>query len=376
MSDNLWRSAQESWQALIPEAQVGLRAAGVFAAALVAARAAGWLARHRLRAAHFDAVFRRPWSSPPAGRPDPHAPTSPTPTGLVTGLVRLTVWAGGLWALAYLHGWTNLAHQIEWVAGRVWALAAAVVAALYLSRLFTAALVEVVRATPLRDKLDGWQQPTAGGREARVGGPVVVAGLVADGVMVVLVLLVAADLTGLTLVGGALAAAWHVVLRLFIAGVALLIGWLGARAVRAQSAADAAPASSPAGFGSYAATIVTGGAALLAILLLAGDFPTYIGLVLLILVGMLAWPARRWLPDVYAGVLLRGQQVKEVKIDGGTYPVGVVGLLQTQLTYPDGVQTRPNRVVLDAHLGNPPGGPGPGPESGSANGKPESAGPA
>jgi hypothetical protein len=372
MSDNLWRSAQESWQALVPEAQVGLRAAGVFAITLVAARAAGWLVGRRLRADHFDAAFRRPWApTPAAGRSDPNPPTTPTPTRLVTGLVRWTVWAGGLWALAYLHGWTELTHQIEWVAGRVWALTAAVLTALYLSRLFTAALVEVVRVTPLRDKFDGWQQPAAVGREARPGGPAVVMGFVADGVMVLLVLLIAADLTGLALAGEALAAAWHLVLHLFTAGVALLIGWFAARSVRAQSAADAAPASTPAGFGSYTASIVLGAAALLAILLMAGNFPTYVGLVLLVVLGMLAWPAQRWLPDVYAGVLLRAQHVKEVRIDGGTYPVGPVGLLQTQLTYPEGVQTRGNRVVLDAHLGSPPSGPGPSPETGSPNGKPE-----
>jgi hypothetical protein len=159
----------------------------------------------------------------------------------------------------------------------------------------------------------------------------------------------------LTLVGEALAATWHLALHLFTAGVALLIGWVGARAVRAQAAPDAGPVSSPAGFGFYAATCVLGGAALLAILLLAGNFPTYFGLILLVLAVMLVWPAQRWLPDIYAGVLLRLHGVKEVRIDGGTYPLGAVGLVQTRFTHPEGVRTRRNRVVLDAHLGSPAG---------------------
>jgi hypothetical protein len=106
-------------------------------------------------------------------------------------------------------------------------------------------------------------------------------------------------------------------------------------------------------------------------LLLAGNLPTYFGLILLVLVVMLVWPAQRWLPDVYAGFLLRLHGVKEVRIEGGTYPVGAVGLVQTQLSFPDGVQTRRNRVVLDAHLGSPGGEPGPRPEAGSADGKHE-----
>ena len=364
MSEDFWRSAQETWPALPPAAQLAVRAAGVFATALVAARAAGWLAGRRLRAARFDAAFRRPWSPPAAGtRADPHPAT---PTRLVTGLVRLTVWGGGLWALAQLSGWTDLARRLEWAVGRVWALAAAILAALYLSRLLTERLVEAVQASPLKATFDGWPAPAAG-REARGGGPAVVAGLLVDGVAVLLVLLVAAELTGLALAGEALAAAWHLALHVFTAGVALLIGWVGARAARAQAVADAGPVSPPAGFGSYAAASVMGAAALLAVLLLAGNLPTYFGLVLLVLVVMLVWPAQRWLPDVYAGVLLRAHRVKEVRMDGDTYPVGAVGLVQAQLSHPEGPRARRNRDVLEAHLA----GTGPHPEPGPPGGKPE-----
>jgi hypothetical protein len=337
----------------------------VLVATFVAARSAGWLVGRRLRARHFDAAFRRPWSPPPvSGRSDTHAVTS---TRLVTGLIRLTVWGGGLWVLAYLSGWTDVTRNLAWFAGRVWALAAAVLVALYLSRLLAEKLVEVVQASPLRSQFDGWQAPP-GGREVR-GGPALVVSLVVDVVMVVLVLLVAADLTGLTLAGEALAATWHLALHLFTAAVALLIGWVGARSVRAQAAPDAGPASTPAGFGSYAAASVMGAAALLAVLLLAGNFPTYFGLIPLVLVVMLVWPAQRWLPDVYAGVLLRMQHVKEVRIDGGTYPVVAVGLVQTQWTHPEGPRTRRNRTVLDAHLGSPAGKTGADPEAGSPDGK-------
>jgi hypothetical protein len=115
-----------------------------------------------------------------------------------------------------------------------------------------------------------------------------------------------------------------------------------------------------------------GGAVLLAILLLAGNFPTYLGLVVVVLLVMLLWPAQRWLPDIYAGVFLRMQKVKEVRIDGEMYPVVTVGLVQTQLTYPDGVRALRNRAVLEAHLGSPKGT-APQPEAGSADGKDESA---
>jgi hypothetical protein len=371
MTDDFWRSAQETWQSFSPAGQVALRAAGLVVAALVAARAAGWWVGRRLRAGHFDAALRRPWSPPPTGSrtPDPHALT---PTRLVTGLVRLTVWGAALWALAYLSDWPEMARGLAWAAGRVWALAAIVLVALYLSRVLAEKLVEVVQASPLRHQFDGWQAPAAG-RDARPGGPAILAGLVADVVVVLLALLVAADLTGLALAADALSAAWHLVVHVLTAGVVLVIGWVGARSVRAQVAPDAGPASSPAGYRAFAAATVMGGAVLMAVLLLAGDWPTYFGVVLVVLVALLVWPARRWLPDIYAGVLLRGQRVKEVRIDGGTYPVGAVGLLQTQVQYPDGVRPRRNRAVLEAHLANPADGTQA--AAGSAGGKPEPANP-
>jgi hypothetical protein len=366
MSDDLWRSAQETWQGLPPAGQIAVRAAGVFAATFVVARYVGWLVGRRLRAAHFDNAFRKPWSPPPAVlRADTH---SLTPTRAITGLVRVTIWGAGVWVLAYLSGWTELTHRLERVAGWVWALSAAILVGLYLSRVLTHKLVEAVQASPLKNKFESWQPP-ADARGARVGGPALLAGLLVDGVVVLLALLVAADVMGLALTGEALSAAWHLVLHLLTAGVALLIGWVGARSLRAQAAPDAGPASTPAGFGSYAAASVMGGAVLLAILLLAGNFPTYFGLVLLALVVMLVWPAQRWLPDFYAGVLLRFNHVKEVRIDGGTYPIGAVGLLLTQVSYPDGFVPRRNRDVLEAHLGNRPATTGPLSETTSSENK-------
>jgi hypothetical protein len=128
MNDDFWHSTQEAWQALTPEVQFLLRDAGVLVATLVAAWAVGSLVGRKLRAGHFDAAFRRPWlPAPAAGRPDAH---TLTPTRLVTGLVRLTVWGGGLWCLARLYGWTDLTRGLEWIAGRAWSFAGMTLGAL------------------------------------------------------------------------------------------------------------------------------------------------------------------------------------------------------------------------------------------------------
>jgi hypothetical protein len=201
-----------------------------------------------------------------------------------------------------------------------------------------------------------------------------VAGFLIDAVVILIVALVAADLMGWTLTGSALAAAWQLVVHVATAGVALLIGWLGARWVRAQVVADAGAASSPTRVGYYIGTGIMGCATLLAILLLAGSSPTYFGLALLVLFFMLLWPAQAWLPDIFAGAVLKVQQVNKVQIDGSTYRLGAVGLVQTELLHPEGTQTPRNRAILEAHLGRPSGVNGSPSEEGSADGKPEVAG--
>lgn len=370
MFNERWRAAQETWQALPPEIQFLLRAAGMLVVTLVAARIVGWQVGRRLRASHFDNAFRRPWlPAPVAGRTDTHPLT---PTRLVTFLVRLTVWGVGLWCLARLYDRTDLTQWLEWVAFRVWALAVVILVALYLSRQFAEKVVEVVQASPLKQMFDTWM-PASGVRESRNNGAAMLAGILIDAVVILLVSLVAADLMGWALTGTALAAAWQLILHVSTAGVALLIGWAGARWVRAQ-VADPGPAASPARAGHYAGTFVMGCATLLAILLLAGNSPTYFGLVLLVLFAMLVWPAQAWLPDIYAGALLRVQKVKEVQIDGTVTRLGAVGVVQTQLLHPEGIRTRRNRVVLEAHLASPMVRDEPRSVAGSPDGKPEDAG--
>jgi hypothetical protein len=368
MNDDFWHDSQEAWQALTPEGQSLLRAAGVVVATIVAAQAIGWLVGRKLRAFRFDAAFRRPWLPAPAAE---HSEAqSLTPTRLVTGLIRLTIWGGGLWCLAYLYDWSDLGRGLEWIAVRAWVCAGVILGALCLSRQFSAKLVEAVQASPLRQKLDGWLPP-AGVRDPRASGAAMAASLLIDAVMILLVTLVAADQMGWTLTGNALAATWQLALHVSSAGVAILIGWGGARWVRDQVVADATPGSSPARVGHFAAVGVMGCATVLAIVLLAGTSATFFGLAMLALFVLLLWPAQAWLPDIYAGAVLREQNVTEVRIDGIAYRLGAVGLVKTELLHPDGPQVRRNRVVLQAHIESPSGGDGPRSDAGSHNGKPE-----
>ncbi len=343
LHDN-WLALQAWWQDLPPDWQSLFRGAGVLLGALVVGRVLGGAAGRRLRAGNFDALLRAPWSSPTGARTEGRPLT---PTSVAAGLVSLTVWAAAAWWLATEHNWPGFARGLELVVGRVWALAAVAAVALYLGRLLAAQLLDGLQAPPLRDKLERWLTPS-GGREQRAPALVVLAGTAVYAVVALLVLLIAADLLGWTMTGNVVAVVWQRGLQLLTTGVILLIGWLAAAWVRGRPPAEGAPA------GHYTALGVMGGAALLAAATLAASTAAAVALTAALLLAFVLWPAREYLPDVWAGLLLKSQKAKQVRIDGESFEVSEVGLLLAHLTRGDERLTRRNRLVLDAVLRGTP----------------------
>jgi hypothetical protein len=351
MSDSLrewWSVLQAWWQGLTPDSQVFLRGAAVLLGAFLVGQVVGRVAWRRLRARDFDAALRAPWLPPAGGGRAEARPF--TPTGLVSGLVRFTVWGAGVWWLATDQGWAALARSLEWVAGRVWSLAAVVIVALYLARFLAGQILEFLPSTPLSEKLDGWLPRAGGLREPRVSGATALAGTAVYGVVFLLVLLIAADLFGWALTGGVVAAVWSLLLHAATAGTALLIGWLGYRWARCLTFAEVEAAPPPARAAHYAALGILAGTTLLAIALLGSTLQALVGVVLLLLLALVFWPLHGYVSDVWAGILLKGQKVQQVWLDGDLSQVDEVGLLTTRLHRQEEQLIRRNRLVLEAHL--------------------------
>jgi hypothetical protein len=350
MSESLgewWFSLQAWWQELTPDSRGFLRGVAVLLGAFLAGQVLGRMACRRLRARDFDASLRAPWLPSAGGGRAEARPF--TPTGLVSGLVRCTAWGAGVWWLATEQGWAALARTLEWAAGRVWSLAAVLIVALYLARFLAGQVIELLQSAPLSEKLDGWLPRASGGREPRGGSVAALAGTGVYGVAFLLVLLVAADLFGWALTGGAVAAAWSFLLHAVTAGTAMLLGWLGYRWVGSLTFAET-EAAPPARAVHYAALAILTGTTLLAISLLAATLQGLVGVAIVLLLAFVFWPLRGYVPDVWAGLLLKGQKVKHVRLDGELAQIGEVGLLTTRLHRQEEQLTRRNRLVLEAHL--------------------------
>lgn len=347
MSNSLrewWFTLQAWWQELTPDSQGYVRDAAVMLGALLVGQILGPIVGRRLRAHEFDASLRAPWLPAANGLRVEARPFAPT--GLVSGLVRVTAWGAGVWWLAKEHDWATLARTLEWAAGRAWSLAAVLVVALFLARYLAGQVIEILQSPPLSEKLDRLLPRSGGGREPRTGGVPALAGTAVYSVAFLLVLLVASDLFGWALAGSAAAAAWSLFLNAIAAGTAVLIGWLGYRWAQSLTVPET-EAARPV---HYAALAIMTGSTLLAIAVLAATLQGVIGVVFVLILAFALWPLRGYVSDVWAGFLLKGQKVENVRLDGELSRVEEVGLLTTRLHRQDEQLTRRNRLVMDAHL--------------------------
>src|SRR5262249_21579672 len=111
---------------------------------------------------------------------------------------------------------------------------------------------------------------------------------------------------------------------------------------------QAAPA--PARATHYVVLGILAGTTLLAIALLAATLQGVIGVAVVLLLAFVLWPLRGYVPDVWAGFLLKGQKVQQVRLDGELSQVEEVGVLTTRLQRQGEQVSRRNGLVLEAHL--------------------------
>jgi hypothetical protein len=338
--DELRTWCQNCWQNTTPETQGALYDLGFVVAALLAGHFLGAMVARALRARNFDAALRLPGSAPPG----PEAERGFTPAFVAGLLVRLTAWAGAAWWLAGKHGQVELAGTLELIVRRTWALALVLTAALALGSLLAHRLSECLQGLT---KLGPETSASRNGAAAPHRG---VAGAVGAGaylLAVLLVLLIAADWFDWPLTRSSALALWQLAQHLLTAGAALFIGCLGARWARDLATPEGA-ASPEKRAGQYTSLGIVAATTVLAVAVLLSSAGVLFGLATLVLLGLLLWLLRGYLPDVAAGLQLRAHKVREVWLDGAPWQVVEVGLLTAQLGRAGEFCRQQNRLVLEA----------------------------
>jgi hypothetical protein len=287
------------WQSTTPELQTAIREGSVLIAALVCGHFLGVMVARVLAARKFDLALRLPGSAPAS----PPAEHGITPTVVAGYLVRLTVWAGVIWWLAHSHGQVEITRILGMIITRTWGLATLLLAALMLGSLLAHRLIECLQGLP------------GGGSEAasaRTGAAIShrgVAGAVGAGayVLVLLViLLIAADSFDWPLTRSASLSLWQFAQHLLIAFAALFMGALGARWARDMATVEGA-ATPEKRVGQYTAMGIVASTTVLAVAVLLSGAGVLMGVAALAVLGFLLWVA--WLPaGRYGGVAVAGAQ--------------------------------------------------------------------
>jgi hypothetical protein len=334
------------WQNTTPEMREAIQTSGLVIVALLGGHFLGSLVARTLRAKNFDAALRLPGSLPAGTEPEHGI----TPTFIAGLLVRLTVWAAAVWWLAHKHHRVELADTLVLVLKRTWTLAFVFSTALALGSLLARRLMDCLRGLPKA------AMAVAPSRNETAAPRWDVAGLLGAAVyflIVLLVLLIAADVFDWPLTRASALALWHLAQNLLVAGAALLIGSLGARWAREQTSVEAA-ASPEKRAGQYTGLSIMALTTILAVAVLVSSAGLLIGLAVLAVLALLLWLLRGYLPDVTAGLQLRLHNVREVWFEGERWQVASVGFLTTQVSRRGEFCCLQNRLVLEARMQGAP----------------------
>jgi hypothetical protein len=167
--------------------------------------------------------------------------------------------------------------------------------------------------------------------------------------VLLLVLLVAADLFEWPLTRASAEALWQFTQRLFIACAALSIGCLGAGWARDMVTLESTPSPEKRA-GQYTGLVITAASTVLAVCVLLSSAGVLIGLAALAVFGSLLWMGRGYFPDIAAGLQLRTQKVDVIQLDGQQWQVNEVGFITTEVSRRGEFARYPNRQILAARL--------------------------
>jgi MFS family permease len=342
-----WLKAVETyWLGLPPWSRSVLTGLGVLVVTALLAAVVRRIVHTKLWAMGLDEALRPPWSPPPE-RGEARGKLSPS--GLLGVLAGLTVWAlAACFAAWQFPASSAIGDQILRGLTSGWILVGVVLAALWLGRLVASQAIRLVQSSTLREPLEQWLTASESRHDTRTSALPAFIGCPVYVLVLLLTLLVAADLLGWTTLSNVLAAVWHAGLRFLIAGMALLIAWLGYR----WAASTPPPQEEVERSRWHLQLGIIGGGAFLAVLLLSSSLGSLIAIAVLALPLMLLWLGRDAFPDILANLYLRSANTKEVNLPEGKAMIQSIGLLTTQLTRDDNHLALRNREVWAAALAN------------------------
>jgi len=332
---------QKWWDGLTASVKEAVIVASVLVAALVLGKIVGALAKVASKGLGVDEVFKTPWSQTSLSRP------SKTPSDAIGYLCVGTLWAGVVWWLAAKYQLTDIADAVRVATGRLWILAVVFGFAVGLSNWLIRSLLDFLRSPTVKD----WSEKLMPSGREQISETVVRAfAFLVYSFLLLFVLLVATDLFGMNTTAEAIRALWELTLRLIVAAIALGIGWLGVRWLEKLREFPELAQPPPTLAQQLTRLGIVSVSLLLVLILLTGGGSALVAFLIVALVALLILPLRDYIPDLWAGLMLKLHRVREVVIDGKPVKLVRIGALVCNLNSDDTQLIMRNRKVLDAFL--------------------------
>lgn len=332
---------QKWWGGLATSVREAVIVASVLVITLVIGKIVGTIVKVVSKGLGVDEVFKTPWSQTSLSRP------SKTPSDAIGYLCVGTLWAGVVWWLAVRYQLTDIANAIRVATGRVWILAVVFGFSVGLSNWLIRSLLDFLRSPTVRD----WSEKLMPSGREQISETIVRAfAFLVYGFLLLFVLLVATDLFGMNTTAEAIKALWELTLRLIVAAIALGIGWLGVRWLEKLREFPELAQPPPTLVQQLTRLGIVSISLLLVLILLTGGSSALVALLIVALVAFLILPLRDYIPDLWAGLMLKLHKVREVVIDGKPVKLMKIGALACDLNSEDSQLIMRNREVLDAFL--------------------------
>ncbi|MBF0500149.1 MAG: hypothetical protein HQM09_08450 [Candidatus Riflebacteria bacterium] len=276
---------------------------------------------------------------------------------VISFFVEGSVWLMGACWIANVHENKEVSNMIFMTLGRLWVIAVLAGLTLSCGNLLAKGIMGIIRNSYLKENIDALTISGSFRGESFSDSIAKAIGAIIYCFVFMLVFLSFAETFHLTSTLAAMTTIWSLGIRLFSAGMAVFIGFLGVTcAVYTREQDSGVNAVSPVQ--NHARTIIIVVTTILAIDLISSASSTILWFTVMILLAVFLLPLKENIFDFFAGLFLSSYQVKQVQMNGMLFTIDKIGVLNCSIIDEEGVVlTAPNRTVFIAHFRSKSGTP-------------------
>ncbi|MBF0406848.1 MAG: hypothetical protein HQM10_05820 [Candidatus Riflebacteria bacterium] len=262
-----------------------------------------------------------------------------------------TVWFLAASWIANVHKNKNIAGMLFETLGRVWTVAILAGLAFFCGNLLAKNIMGIFRNAFFIEKIESMFKNQDFRGESFADTIAKAIGSIIFCFTFLLVFLSFAETFNMKMTLSAVSSVWSLGINLFTSIIAISIGWAAINYISNSEEFSSTDLNKKPSMNYQARIGIVLVTTLFALDMVASAAGTLLWVGMLLVLGVLIVPAKRYLFDIWAGFSLEFYQIKNVTIEGRLFYIETIRLLETDLRDSGGeIQTHPNHFILAAHF--------------------------